>query len=123
MNSNTMDFSVITESDIDPGYMSMNNKRVRHFVQRYPSVGNKSSVKNSCQKIIQQLKILWTLVSDVSIMKAINFKCNPWRHIEGLITTGFKTFFGKKSEMYGLTNSMSMSNFLRVSQHKYSRKM
>ena len=59
MNSNTMDFSVITESDIDPGYMSMNNKRVRHFVERHPTVGIKSSVKSSCQKIIQQLKILF----------------------------------------------------------------
>ena len=42
MNSNTMDFSVISESDIDPRYMSLNNKRVRHFVQRCPSAGIKS---------------------------------------------------------------------------------
>ena len=35
-NSNTMDFSVISESDIDPGYMLLNNKRVRHIMQQIP---------------------------------------------------------------------------------------
>ena len=57
-----MDFSVITESDIDPGYMSLNNKRVRHFVQWYPSEGIKSSLLKNYPAIENSLDTrLWCI--------------------------------------------------------------